>query len=88
MQRPGAVTDVETWKKSFDKYRYPVDLRKFRSGTEHRGWFESSISPGDRRQTRDFEARFRKLAPYHLEAWAEVAFWSSTLAEESQGRMH
>ena len=75
MQRPGAVTDAETWKKSLDKCRYPVDLRKFRSGTKHRGWFESSISPGDRRQTRDFEARFRKLAPYHLEAWAEVAFW-------------
>ena len=75
MRHPGAVTDAETWKKSLDKYRYPVDLRKFRSGTEHRGWFESNISPGDPRQTRDFEARFRKLAPYHLEAWAEVAFW-------------
>ena len=75
MQRPGAVTDAETWKKSLDKYRYPVDLRKFHSDTEHRGWFELNVSPGDPSQTRDFEARFRKLAPYHLEVWAEVTFW-------------
>ncbi|MDE2823913.1 MAG: hypothetical protein OXK79_10460 [Chloroflexota bacterium] len=69
------MEDAETWKESLDEYRYPVDLRKFHGGSEHPGWFEPNISPGDPRQTRDFEARFRKLAPYHSEAWAEVVFW-------------
>ena len=64
-----------TWKQALDRYRYPADLRRFAGRHEHPGWFESNLGVGDRRETMDFEARFRHRASDDLRAWGEVVFW-------------
>ena len=66
-----------TWKEALDAYRYPVDLKRFADAAKYPGWFDQNIHPGDRRQTMDFEAKFRKHGPDNLEAWGEVAFWKN-----------
>ena len=66
-----------TWKEALDAYRYPVDLKRFADAAEYPGWFDQNIHPGDRRQTMDFEAKFRKYGRDNLEAWGEVAFWKN-----------
>ncbi len=64
-----------TWTDALEKYRYPVDLRRFAGAGNHPGWFDLNICPGDPLQTMGFETRFRGQAPDHREAWAEVVFW-------------
>ncbi len=66
-----------TWKTALDAYCYPVNLTKFADAAEYPGWFEQNIKPGNRRQTMDFEDRFRKYGRDNLEAWGEVAFWKN-----------
>lgn len=68
-----ANAPATTWEAALDKYRYPVDLREF--GETSPGWFELHLDRGDWAQTSAFEARFRREAPYCLEAWAEVLYW-------------
>ena len=53
------MPDTTTWQEALDSYRYPVDLAKFPGAPEHANWFTRNIDPGDRRQTIDFETRFR-----------------------------
>lgn len=64
-----------TWKDALSKYRYPVRLAAFEDPHIDRGWFECDTGSGDQSRTMEFEERFRKLAPDHLEAWYEVVFW-------------
>ena len=65
----------QTWRHALDEYCYPVDLRRFDGASQHPGWFELNICPGDPLQTTGFETRFRAQARHHLQAWAEVVFW-------------
>ena len=65
----------DTWTDALEKYRYPVDLRRFTGAGDYPGWFELNICPGDPLQTMGFETRFRGQARDHKEAWAEVVFW-------------
>ena len=74
-----------TWKQALDKYRYPVNLTKFADAAKHPGWFKKNIHPGDRRQTMDFEDRFRKYGRDSLEAWDEVVFWKNYSMRHWQG---
>ena len=71
------MTRSTTWEDALNGYKYSVDLPKFADASAYPGWFESNIDPGNRRQTMDFEARFRAMAPLHLEAWAQVVFWKN-----------
>ena len=66
-----------SWQKARDSYRYPVRLADFdfKGHRTDRSWFEYDTGNGDRFRTMEFEDRFRKLAPHHLEAWYEVVFW-------------
>ena len=66
-----------TWKKALDAYCYPVNLTEFADAAEYPDWFECNIETGDRRQTMDFEDRFRKHGRDSLEAWGQVAFWKN-----------
>ena len=72
----GDTTHVSatTWRATLDKYRYPVDLKRF-PGADYPGWFELNICPGDSLQTIGFETRFRDQARDRRQAWAEVVFW-------------
>ena len=63
------------WEQALDTYSYRVDLREFSTDRRIPGWFECDLNPGDRRQTINFENRFRERAANHLEAWAEVVYW-------------
>ena len=67
--------ESSTWTQALDAYRYRVDLSDFTRASEHPGWFELSIDPGDPFQTMGFETRFREQARHHLRAWGEVVFW-------------
>ena len=71
------MTRSTTWENALNGYEYAVDLADFADASAYPGWFERRIDPGNRRQTMDFEARFRAKAPRHLEAWAEVVFWKN-----------
>ncbi|MCY3690841.1 MAG: hypothetical protein OXH30_02395, partial [Chloroflexi bacterium] len=71
-----------TWQKALDKYEYPVRLAKFKDRQMYPGWFKCDTGNGDRARTIEFEERFRRLAPDHLEVWYEVVFWKM----HSQGR--
>ena len=70
-----------TWQKALNSYRYRVcladfeDAQTYRCAQTCRRWFEHDTGIGDRSSTMEFEDRFRKLGPYHLEAWYEVVFW-------------
>ena len=66
-----------TWKKALDAYCYPVNLTEFADAAKYPDWFECNIEPGDRRQTMDFEDRFRKHGRDSLEVWGEGAFWKN-----------
>ena len=66
-----------TWKQARDAYCYPVNLKKFTDAAEYPDWFKENIKPGDRRQTMDFEAKFREHGQDNLKAWGEVAFWKN-----------
>lgn len=64
-----------TWQDALDAYQYPVDLSKFSDAENHPGWFVHSTGDGGRSETAEFEERFRRYGPNHLEAWYEVVFW-------------
>ena len=76
-----------TWRKALDAYRYPVDLKRFADAAKYPGWFDQNIHPGDRRQTMDFEAKFRKHGPDNLEAWGEVAFWKNYAMPKARNKI-
>ncbi|MYC33785.1 MAG: hypothetical protein F4X64_11495 [Chloroflexi bacterium] len=65
----------QTWEKALDSYNYEVRLAEFQDAQMYPGWFKWDTGNGDRARTMEFEKRFRKLAPDHLEAWYEVVFW-------------
>ena len=65
----------ETWERALEKYRYPVNLSKFKDAAKYPGWFEEDICPGNWSQTREFEDRFREHAQHAPEAWYEVVYW-------------
>ena len=67
----------KTWEAALDSYRYDVNLTNFKDRAAYRGWFQLENSPltGDYAETKEFERRFRELAPYNLETWYEVAYW-------------
>ena len=64
----------DSWVAARDAYNYPVNLADFADKHKYPGFFESNIC-GCLDSTRAFQDRFRRNAPYHLEAWYEVIFW-------------
>ena len=70
----------DSWIEARDKYQYPksgpIDLTTFEDAHKYQdqGWFKCSFD-GDLRSTREFQARFKENAPYHLKAWYEVVYW-------------
>ena len=85
--RGRGVVMPHKWKEALDAYRYPVNLTKFADAAEYPGWFDQNIHPGDRRQTMDFEDRFRKYGRDNLEAWGEVAFWKNYAMPPARNRI-
>lgn len=67
----------KTWERALEKYKYPINLTKFRDAAKYPGWFEQDICPGNWSQTREFEDRFRERARYDREAWYEVVYWKT-----------
>lgn len=65
----------QTWERALDEYQYPVRLGEFKDHDMYPGWFKCDTSNGDRTRTIEFEERFRRLAPDHLEVWYEAVFW-------------
>ena len=68
---------LDTWQNALDAYRYPVDLDLFQDAANHPRWFDHSTGTGGRKETAEFEARFRKYGRDNLEVWAEVVFWKN-----------
>ena len=67
---------TDTWERALDAYAYPVNLEDYElAGDFPLGWFEDTLSKGDRSETIAFEDRFRREAQTHIEAWYEVIFW-------------
>ena len=65
----------ESWDRSLGKYRYPVNLANFEDASKYPGWFRYDTGEGGPSETKAFEARFKELAPTHLEVWCEVVYW-------------
>lgn len=64
-----------TWKDALLSYRWSVRFEDFKYAQQFPGWFAFDLTIGDRFQTMEFEAHFRKRAQKNLEAWLEVVFW-------------
>ena len=75
-----------TWQNALNAYQYQVDLSEFCDAGNHPGWFVHSTGDGGRSETVEFEDRFRRYGPSHLETWFEVVFWK--LYSQPQRRDH
>ena len=64
----------DSWVAARDAYNYPVNLADFADKHKYPGFFEHSVD-GGLASTREFQNRFKRNAPYHLEAWYEVVYW-------------
>ncbi len=69
------AANYAAWEQALTGYSYPVDLRNFSGAATFQPRFFSESINGDWISTKAFGARFRRLAPDHIEAWAEVVFW-------------
>jgi hypothetical protein len=71
--------DAQRWRESLANYSYPVSgASALLFGARYRlaqRWFNFELKPGNREETMQFEARFRKFGPRFIEAWYEVIFW-------------
>jgi hypothetical protein len=58
------------WTEALDSYRYPVNFpKRFSNG------FGRNLQKGNRKETMEFEAYFRKAASRSMTPWHEVIYW-------------
>jgi hypothetical protein len=72
--------DGKAWLDVLNDYEYKVDFAKFRCGFRSECGFseyllQTSLDPGNREQTTNFETLFRNKAQSSLEAWYAIIFW-------------